>query len=203
MRFFRRRADVGKYEDPPARPLAPFDTVVDDGVMIALAAVRLAAKNRIILSAVRDRLDFDEVGLTRFIRTVLARVAEENDETADRVDEESQDPGLAPGVALDVAITIRDAHRRRPEVHRALAVRLREFADDPSRVAEVVSQAQEAAAAELTRAVAARAAAPSLADDPGYAEKRSERVAGIAVDLLDLAEQAELRRERQPRPAAD
>ena len=45
--------------------------MVEDGVMIALAAVRLAAKNRIILSAVRDRLDFDESGLTRFVRTVL------------------------------------------------------------------------------------------------------------------------------------
>ena len=203
MRFFRRRADVGKYEDPPARPLAPFDTVVDDGVMIALAAVRLAAKNRIILSAVRDRLDFDEEGLTRFVRTVLARVAEENDETADRVDEASQDPGLAPGVALDVAIVIRDSHRRRPDVHRALAVRLRELADDPTRVAELVAQAQDAAAAELTRAVAAQAAAPSFADDPGYESERPERVAGLAVDLLDLAEQAEFRLARAPKPATD
>jgi hypothetical protein len=203
MRFFRRRADVGKYEDPPARPLAPFETVVDDGVMIALAAVRLAAKNRIILSAVRDRLDFDEVGLLRFVRTVLARVAEENDETAERVDAASQDPGLAPGVALDVAITIRDSHRRRPEVHRALAARLRDLADDPPRVAELVAQAQDAAAAELTRAVAAQAAAPSYADDARYEEERPERVAGLAVDLLDLAEQAEIRRERAPERSAD
>jgi hypothetical protein len=193
MRFFRRRADVGKYEDPPARPLAPFDTVVDDGVMIALAAVRLAAKNRIILSAVRDRLDFDEVGLTRFVRTVLARVAEENDETADRVDAASQDPGLAPGVALDVAITIRDSHRRRPDVHRALAVRLRELADDPPKVAELVAQAQDAAAAELTRAVAAQAAAPSFADDPDYETELPERLAWIAIDLADLSDLSEQR----------
>jgi hypothetical protein len=197
MRFFRRRADVGKYEDPPARPLAPFESVVDDGVMISLAAVRLAAKNRIILSAVRDRLDFDARGLTAFIGTVLARLAAENEETADRVDAASQDPGLARGVALDVAVSIRDSHRRRPDVHRALAIRLRELADDAPRVAELVAQAQEAAAAELTRAVAAKAAAPRFDDDADYEAERPERVAGLAADLADLAERVDLRRERE------
>ena len=186
MRFFRRRADVGTYEDPPARPLAPFETVVDDGVMISLAAVRLAAKNRIILSAVRDRLDFDETGLAAFIQTVLARLAEENEETAERVDEASQDPGLARNVAIDVAVTIRDSHRRRPEVHRALARRLRELATDGSRIAELVSQAQEAAASELTRAAATRAAAPSFADDAEYETQRPDRIAGLAGDLAEL-----------------
>jgi hypothetical protein len=193
MRFFRRRADVGKYEDPPARPLAPFDTVVDDGVMISLAALRLAAKNRIILSAVRDRLDFDEKGLTSFVRTVLARLAEENEETAERVDESSHEAGLAPGIALDVAITMRDNHRRRPEIHRAMAARLRELADDPAQVAELVAQAQDAAAAELTRAVAARALAPRFDDDPRYKDERPDRMAWVAVDLADLAEQREHR----------
>jgi len=188
MRFFRRRADVGKYEDPPARPLAPFDTVVDDGVMISLAAVRLAAKNRVILSAVRDGLDFDEVGLTRFVRTVLDRLAQENEETADRVDVVSQDAGLAPGVALDVAITIRDSHRRRPDVHRALAVRLRELAEDAPQVAALVAQAQEAAADELTGAVAAQAAGPRFDEDPDYEAELPERVAWVAIDLADLAE---------------
>ena len=187
MRFFRRRADVGKYEDPPVRPLAPFDTVVDDGVMISLAAVRLAAKNRIILSAVRDRLDFDERGVTSFVRTVLARLAEENEETAERVDEASQDPGLARGVPLDVAITIRDSHMRRPDVHRAMATRLRELADDPEKVAELVAQAQDAAAAELTRAVASRAAAPGFDEDADYESERPERVRLLQDDLADLA----------------
>jgi hypothetical protein len=188
MRFFRRRADVGKYEDPPARPLAAFETVVDDGVMISLAAVRLAAKNRVILSAVRDRLDFDEAGLTRFVRTVLARLAQENEETADRVDVISQDAGLAHGVALDVAITIRDSHRRRPDVHRALAVRLRELAEDAPKVAALVAQAQEAAADELTGAVAAQAASPRFDEDPDYEAERPERLAWVAIDLADLAE---------------
>lgn len=186
MRFFRRRADVGKYEDPPARPLAPMEGVVDDGVMISLAAVRLAAKNRIILSAVRDRLDFDATGVAAFIRTVLARLAEENEETADRVAPSSEDPGLAKGVTLDVAVAIRDSHLRRPAVHRALAVRLRELADDGPRVAELVSQAQDAAAAELTRAVVARAVEPRFDDDADYAATRTERMAGLADDLADL-----------------
>jgi len=197
MRFFRRRADVGKYEDPPVRPLAPFDSVVDDGVMISLAAVRLAAKNRIILSAVRDRKNFDPSGLASFIRTVLTRLAEENEETADRVDPASQNPGLAKGVPLDVAINIRDSHRRRPDVHRSLAVRLRELAADDARVAELVAQAQGAAADELTGAVAARAATPGFDADPEYESDRPERVAGVLVDLADLAERAELRRERE------
>lgn len=189
MRFFRRRADVGKYEDPPARPLAPLDVVVDDGVMISLAAVRLAAKNRIILSAVRDRLDFDEAGLTAFIKTVLARLAEENEETAVRVDESSHEAGLAPGIMMDVAVTARDSHRRRPEVHRALANRLRELADDPVRIAELVAHAQDAAAAELTRAVAARALAPRFDEEADYEVERPERLAWVAIDLADLSEQ--------------
>jgi hypothetical protein len=186
MRFFRRRADVGKYEDPPVRPLAPFETVVDDGVMISLAAVRLAAKNRIILSAVRDRKNFDAAGVTSFIRTVLARLADENEETADRVDLASQNPGLAQGVPLDVAVNIRDSHMRRPDVHRALAVRLHDLAADTAAVAELVAQAQDAAADELTDAVATRAAAPGFDAEDDYVAERPERLRGLQADLAEL-----------------
>lgn len=61
-----------------------------------MGAVRLSAKNRVIMSAVRDRLDFDEEGLADFVRSELRRLADENDETAERVDEVSQDAQLAP-----------------------------------------------------------------------------------------------------------
>ncbi|MDP9025955.1 MAG: hypothetical protein M3N46_00155, partial [Actinomycetota bacterium] len=69
--------------------------------------------------------------------------------------------------------------------------------------AEIVAQAQDAAAAELTRAVAARAMAPRFDDDVDYDAERPERVAGLAVDLADLAELAELRRERERAIDAD
>lgn len=185
--FRRRRADVGKYEDPPARPLAPFDSVVEDGVMISLSAVRLAAKNRIILSAVRDRADFDADGLHAFVRTVLARLAEENEETAERVDEASHDPVLASGLPLDVAISIRDSHMRRPDVHRALAVALRDLAADDEKVGEVVAQAQDAAAGELAGATVERLTAPGFDAEPDYHLDRMDRLRQLEEDLIELA----------------
>ncbi len=189
MRFRRRRADVGRYQDPPAQPLAPFDSVVADGVLISLGAVRLSAKNRVIMSAVRDRLDFDEEGLADFVRAELRRLADENDETAERVDEVSQDAQLAPGIALDVAVTMRDAHRRRPEVHRALAETLRADAADDDRVTALVADAAEAATAEITRALALKVTAQDFGRDTDYLTERAGRI----QEFLD-ADLAELRR---------
>ena len=189
MRFRRRRADVGRYQDPPAHPLAPLDSVVADGVLISLGAVRLSAKNRVIMSAVRDRLDFDEEGLADFVRSELRRLADENDETAERVDEVSQDAQLAPGIALDVAVTIRDAHRRRPEVHRALAETLRADAADDDCVTALVADAAEAATAEITRALALKVTAQDFGRDIDYLMERAGRIR----KFLD-ADFAELRR---------
>lgn len=187
IRFRRRRADVGRYEDPPARPLAPFDSVVADGVLISLAAVRLAAKNRVILSAVRDRLDFDEGELIDFVRTELRRLADENDDTAERVDEVSHDAQLAPGIALDVAITMRDAHRRRPDVHRALAVALRADAADDDKVTALVAGAAEAATAEILRALALKVRARDFDRDSDYLSEREGRIQEfIDADLAEL-----------------
>ncbi len=156
-------------------------------MLISLAAVRLSTKNRVILSAMRDRLDFDEGELVDFVRTELRRLADENDDTAERVDEVSHDAQLAPGVALDVAVTMRDAHRRRPDVHRALAAALRADAEDDEKVTALVAEAAEAATAEILRALALKVRARDFDRDSDYLSEREGRIQEfIDADLAEL-----------------
>lgn len=166
-----------------------------------MGAVRLSAKNRVIMSAVRDRLDFDEEGLADFVRSELRRLADENDETAERVDEVSQDAQLAPGIALDVAVTIRDAHRRRPEVHRALAETLRADAADDDCVTALVADAAEAATAEITRALALKVTAQDFGRDIDYLMERAGRIQKfLDADLAELRRSVNDRTPETPQP---
>ena len=184
----RRRADVGKYQHPPARPLAPAEHVVEDGVMISDSAVRLMLKNQIIVGALRDHADFDPDTLAESARTELLMLADENDATARRLDQERfGEPDLPIPKAEHERIS-REDHLRRPEIHRLLADALRAQSDDAEQLALLVTRARDDAADEISRELTTRLVGQTIFRFPGYEAGKAERIRHlIEIDLAGMA----------------
>jgi hypothetical protein len=186
----RRRVDLGTFEPPEPVPLSPVQRVIDEGVLISASTVRMAIKNRLIVAALRDRLDYDGEALAEAARREFGLLARENDDTADRleqlreIEEANGEPEFAVG---DVRATQHAAHRRRPRIHRALAAALREQAEDDARVADLVERARidawEEIGREITGQVREREFDARL--DPDYERVRTIRIRRFVAEDLD------------------
>ena len=193
MKSQRPGANVGTYKDPPVRPLAPIERVVEDGVVILTAAVRMAVKNRIIVAALRDQLDFDIRALSELVRTEFLRLARENEETADRLGfaREETPPNRAGRDNENKALR-REEHLRRPLVHRRLASALRDASRDETAIEALVRRARDDASNEINREVSLQLLARQFAAEPDYAEQKIERLRRlIDVDLPALLSQSQ------------
>lgn len=187
LKFGRgQRVRVGKYSDPPLRPLLPIDDVVADGVTLTRSAVRLSIKNRIIVGALRDREDFDTLALSTFARDELLRLADESDETASRLEKE---PDEEPTSESPVRVLAREDRARRPRMQRDLAIALREAALDDALLATMVADAQDSASDELRRALSSRLVTQRFDLDPDYELEKATRLrALVAIDIDRLLE---------------
>jgi hypothetical protein len=78
VRLFRRRPrlNLGKFRAPEPIAEAPIKRVVEEGVLIARNAVRMAVKNRIIVDAARDHLDFDDGALAGLVHIEFDRAVQ-------------------------------------------------------------------------------------------------------------------------------
>jgi hypothetical protein len=224
--IFRRRrrrgnVDVGTYVAPPPAPIAPVESVVHDGVLISLWSVRMAIKNRLIVAALRDGEPFDQDALAAAAREEIIAVAEENEDSAQRLEDrreelDSLEDGLdlsqisGSGVTARRPVAENEEHRRRPHVHRLLAAALRSTADDEEAVANLVAGASQDAMEEVGREIlkkaAARAELPEFVpeDDEEYAEQRPIRMRMLLdFDLAELEHEAQLRHRASAPPSED
>jgi hypothetical protein len=171
--FFRRRrsVNVGKYVAPEEMPPPPIERVVDEGVLIAITAVRMHVKNEIIVRAIKNDADYNVAELAEVAREEFESVARQND-------------GYAAGPALSA---------RHIEVYRAMAAELRRSAEDPELIATTVEHAREDAWREISGVVTTRLASQNFdpSKDPRYEKERAARMrALIKVDLATLQEDA-------------
>jgi hypothetical protein len=142
------------------------DRVVDDAIIIAKTAVRMAVKNRIIVDAIREDLDYDPAEMGAVARRELDSLVDQNNELADH-------QRLA----------------RNSSIYRSLAEALRELSMDTEAVAAIVEESREAAWQEISTVLgsrlSARAVGPKL--DPSYEREREARLRElISVDLARL-----------------
>ena len=157
--------NLGKYVAPDPVPPAPIERVVDEGVMIATTAVRMAVKNHIIVDALRESLDYDAESLAAVARDELEKLAQQNVTSA------------------------RDQREARNiHIHRGLADGIRALADDPDAVSKIVEQSREEAWREVSGAVSTVLAARSVDHrDPDYEAEREKRMRELVnVDLARL-----------------
>ncbi|TFD95143.1 hypothetical protein E3T61_00450 [Cryobacterium lactosi] len=186
-------SDDTKGTAAPGSSTPSTERIVDEGMLIALSAVRMALKNRIIVAALRDHNDYDPTLYAALAREELHEVARQNDEDSTRV--ERLGSYLArttgKGKSRDLENKRRDVVRlgRRRTLHDHVAERLREIAEDDTRVAGIVEKARADALQEINDALADRLLAQKVdPQQPGYAAARAERMRAVGkIDLAALA----------------
>jgi hypothetical protein len=156
--------------------------IVEDAVLLATASVRIAVKNLLIVRALRDRADFDEIWWRAAVTHEFEVLAVEYEADAARLEGVRSAAKGKQGRALhpaDFRARDRPVLKRRIRVLRRIAMRLREIATDADAVLALVGEARRSALDEITTArhdPSARATS-----DPG------ERAAGLALLADDLA----------------
>jgi hypothetical protein len=167
--------------------------IVDEGMLIAMSAVRMALKNRIIVGALREHSDYDEHHYADLAKQELLEVARQNDEDSTRVERLGSylDRTTGSGKGRELENKRRDVVRlgRRRTLHDRVAERLRAIADDESQLTELVDKARADALAEINDALSTRLLAQAVdPSKPEYTRARAERMRAVGtVDLAALA----------------
>jgi len=193
MKLFRRtkRVNVGTYTDPIPTPAPKIEAQIEDGVLVALAAVRLAVTNRLIVRSLRDGQDYNEERLRQRVTNEILKVAAEKEKDAERIRAILETVADKPGAADDASdFRARDAKmlKRRAKVSEGLAERLNELAVDPDVLGEVADRAHAAFLDEFAVSVArgVRAFDDPVRGAPLSAMDRNAALQGLSEDLDDL-----------------
>ena len=184
----------GPAKDAPVPSPAPSDDrIVEEGMMIALSAVRMAVKNLIIVGALRAHSDYDPAEYAALARDELHELARQNDEDSTRVARLGRHFTRSPTMRTktETENRRRDVIRlgRRRTLHDRVAERLRALADDDDQVDRLVAQARDDAGAEINAALAARLIDQAVDHRaPDYATGKDDRLqALVSTDLAALA----------------
>ena len=170
--------------------------IVDEGMLIALSAVRMALKNRIIVGALRDHHDYNPTLYANLARQELQEVARQNDEDSTRVERLGSHLArtTGKGKGRELENKRRDVIRlgRRRTLHDHVAERLREIAEDDETVGALVEKARADALQEINSALSDRLLAQEVDPrQPGYAAARAERMRAVGkIDLAALAKRS-------------
>jgi len=168
--------------------LPDLERTVDEGLLIALSAVRMAVKNDIIVGALREHYDYDSDRYADNARSELHRLARQNEDYARRVS----------ALGRDLSATKRwrrltDDQRNdlkqfdlRFRVHERLTLALDAVAAVDEQVARIVAGAQRSASEEISSAVSSKLIELAVDQrEPDYAEHRDERLQAFL--LINLA----------------
>lgn len=192
MAWFRKRRprlDLGTYVPPESVEDAPLADLIDEATLIAAAGVRLAVKNLIILRSMRDHVDYDEERVVQAVREELHNLADEKDGDADRLAQLRTDVKKRPGMPHhhdDYRFVDTATLKRREDVSRGLAARLRELSADDGYVRQMVAAAHAFAWEEIAASVKQKALAANEPVDDKYNEYRDDRLLRLIGDLADL-----------------
>ena len=169
--------------------------LVDDGMLLSLAGVRMAVKNLIIVRALRDGAAFDEEWYLSAVQHELVIMAAEKNSDADRVDAAYRAAASLRGVARhqsDYRRADRKMLERRMVVLRALAVDLAEASEDVERATELVRLARDSALDDIAGAMQPTQDSdlvPALTGEEDPAD-RLDRLALLRKDLRSLRKKA-------------
>lgn len=166
---------------------------IAEGVIIAVAAARLAVRNHILVEAITHDASFSFDSLRPFARDALEALAAEQEAAGERA---RKDWRRAWGRSSDPNGTHdyrgRDTRnlRRRARQYKGVAAELRRRAEDDAQLDEIIEQARDAAwgdvKANLDRRLIFEAERPDL--DPDYGSLRAARMQSLRlIDLPRLA----------------
>lgn len=170
--------------------MAAIEVIVNEGLKIALSAVRMAVKNDIIVGALGDHTDYDPERYAVAARHELHLLTRQNEQYARRV------RGLRKELIRSrwTSDLTEDQHhdiiqlKLRRRVHERLAEALEAVAADDDKVARLVRRAQRAASDEVSDAVSSRLIRLNIdGHDPDYEARRAARTeVFLHIDLALL-----------------
>lgn len=142
------RVNVGKYNPPPPRPEPEIDDLVDEAMLIAESAARLALANHLLVRTVRDGVAHTSELLAEDARDELLRVADESEQGTEELEEIIAVASTRSGRARrqdDYRSDDVERLERRRDILLLLAGRLRAAAEDPATTERLAAAAREAA----------------------------------------------------------
>ena len=162
----------------------------EEGLLITLSAVRMSVKNSIIVTALRDNVNFAEADYASVARAELEKLSKRSIHDAERVEKQRKRLTKFKGTYSYDEDTRQDVKLLacRRKVYEQLAASLEEVATNEDRVADIVAGAQSDAAAEIVGALSTRLVEQALvAREPDYKKKREKRMSDlITIDLALL-----------------
>jgi len=173
------------------------EDVAEEGLLIAISAVRMAVKNRQIVRALRDHDDYSEKAAIKAAREVFRALAREKRDEATRLDDIIEYARDRPGRAqhqTDYREGDAELLERRERVSDILADRLEELAEDEEHLRVVVTTARDAAWDEIGASIVAQLERrpEREAHTEEYRADRARRVRQfLAVDLALLEADAQ------------
>lgn len=185
---------LGSASVPKRRP-ASIERSVDEGVLIAQAAVTMDVKNHIIVGAIRDGKAFDEADVRTAVQRELQRLATENEESAKRLQAlavEVQTPRGAPDNAEGYQVEDHPTLTRRGIIHVLLAEELERLSEDSEFVAELGERARVQAWSEVGSAIESRLIeALPKPPDQFYEDDKDARIRALfSINFRALEKQA-------------
>jgi len=144
---------------PEKRRPVSIERSVDEGVIIAQAAVTMDVKNYIIVEAIREGHPFNIDDVTAQVRRELISLAHENNDNANRLQNlsvEVQTPGGAPDNSEGYQTDDHPTLTKRGIIHVLLAAELERLSEDDAFVADLAERARTRAWAEVGDAVSSR-----------------------------------------------
>jgi hypothetical protein len=164
--------------------------MVDEGLFIALSAVRMAVKNEMIIGVLREHTDYDSGAYADVARNELAVLIRQNDSYARRVRrlrKTLKRSRWTTDLTEDQRADISQLRLRR-RVHEKLSLALRAVSEDDRHVARLVERAQRAASDEIRAAVSAKLVRLAIdGRDPEYEDRRAARTeVFVSIDLAVL-----------------
>ena len=193
----RRRARVkmtpfDRSRLPEVTP-ATFDEMLEEGLLMAESAGRMALKNRLIVGALRGDAPYSDERAAAMAREVLYELVQEADEAVEHLSAERETAAQRDGRSQHQ----HDYHRgdllnlrRREKVHAAVAKALWTRRSDAAYIDDLVTRARDDAWHELGAAIEQELDRrwPRFDEEPDYAEHRAERMEVVVDDLVrDLA----------------
>jgi hypothetical protein len=182
----KRRHFVGTL--PATLPTREFsiERTVDEGLLIALSAIRMAVKNRVILGVLRERSDFDSTEYITAAREQILLLAEQNKE----YEKHFRSGALAASDGLDEEDSATESRRleRLSLVHNRISAGLSTVADDEEQVQAIIEAARQSAWDEIGNAWIDRMTRDlGAARDPDYDRQRAGRLQEfVYIDLAGL-----------------
>ena len=171
----------------PTGASAQVRRTVDEGLLIALAAVRMAVKNRIIVGALRDSLHYDAAVYVRLACDEIELLARQNDTLGARVREQLRNAEARPYEIWPHETEVRRL-RMLDAVYSEMAVALRAIVVQDDALPSLVESARRDAWDEVGGTWQSQLHVPSDPQrDALYQRERSGRLQELVyIDLAGL-----------------